>query len=156
MQNQPLSRPRLVRWIYDLLLHVFSACLDIFFREVYPRSTWRIPKRDAVIIVVAPHTNQFVDSVLLMRILKQHAGRRVSFLIAEKSLREPYVGPLASRMGALPVTRAMDNIRPGKGEIFLADPTGDTTLLCGHDVNFTMLSVGSLIILPRMGNESPE
>jgi glycerol-3-phosphate O-acyltransferase/dihydroxyacetone phosphate acyltransferase len=156
MQNQPLSRPRLVPWIYDLLLHVFSACLDIFFREVYPRSTWRIPKRDAVIIVVAPHANQFVDSVLLMRILKQHAGRRVSFLIAEKSLREPYVGPLASRMGALPVTRAMDNIRPGKGEIFLADPTGDTTLLCGHDVDFTMLSVGSLIILPRMGNESPE
>jgi glycerol-3-phosphate O-acyltransferase/dihydroxyacetone phosphate acyltransferase len=156
MQNQHLSRPRLVPWIYDPLLHVFSACLDIFFREVYPRSTWRIPKRDAVIIVVAPHANQFVDSVLLMRILKQHAGRRVSFLIAEKSLREPYVGPLAACMGALPVTRAMDNIRPGKGEIFLADPTGDTTLLCGHDVDFTMLSVGSLIILPRMGNESPE
>jgi glycerol-3-phosphate O-acyltransferase/dihydroxyacetone phosphate acyltransferase len=156
MQNQSLSRPRLVPWIYDLLLHVFSACLDIFFREVYPRSTWRIPKRDAVIIVVAPHANQFVDSVLLMRILKQHAGRRVSFLIAEKSLREPYVGPLASRMGALPVTRAMDNIRPGKGEIFIADPTGDTTLLCGHDVDFTKLSVGSLIILPMSGNESPE
>jgi glycerol-3-phosphate O-acyltransferase/dihydroxyacetone phosphate acyltransferase len=156
MQNQPLNRPRLVPWIYDLLLHVFSACLDIFFREVYPRSTWRIPRRDAVIIVVAPHANQFVDSVLLMRILKQHSGRRVSFLIAEKSLREPYVGPLASRMGALPVTRAMDNIRPGKGEIFLADPTGDTTLLCGHDVDFTKLSVGSLIILPKTGNESPE
>jgi glycerol-3-phosphate O-acyltransferase/dihydroxyacetone phosphate acyltransferase len=156
MQSQPLNRPRLVPWIYDLLLHVFSACLDIFFREVYPRSTWRIPKRDAVIIVVAPHANQFVDSVLLMRILKQHAGRRVSFLIAEKSLREPYVGPLASRMGALPVTRTMDNVRPGNGEIFLADPSGDTTLLCGHDVDFTKLSVGSLIILPKSGSERPE
>jgi glycerol-3-phosphate O-acyltransferase/dihydroxyacetone phosphate acyltransferase len=156
MQSQPLNHPRLVPWIYDLLLHVFSACLNIFFREVYPRSTWRIPKRDAVIVVAAPHANQFVDSVLLMRILKQHAGRRVSFLIAERSLREPYVGPLASRMGALPVTRAMDNIRPGKGEIFLADPTGDTTLLCGHDVDFTKLLVGSLIILPKSGSESPE
>jgi glycerol-3-phosphate O-acyltransferase/dihydroxyacetone phosphate acyltransferase len=156
MQRQPLNRPRLVPWIYDLLLHVFSACLDIFFREIYPRSTWKIPKRDAVIIVAAPHANQFVDSVLLMRILKQHAGRRVSFLIAEKSLREPYVGPLASRMGALPVTRAMDNVRPGKGEIFLVDPTGDTALLGGHDVNFTKLSVGSLIVLPKSGSENPE
>jgi glycerol-3-phosphate O-acyltransferase/dihydroxyacetone phosphate acyltransferase len=156
MPKQPLVRPRLVPWIYDLLLQVFSACLDIFFREVYPRSTWRIPKRGAVIVVAAPHANQFVDSVLLMRILKQHAGRRVSFLIAEKSLREPYVGPLASRMGALPVTRAMDNIRPGEGEIFLANPAGDGALLRGRNVDFTTLSVGSLIILPKSGNEGPE
>ncbi|KAM0698121.1 hypothetical protein Q7P36_001585 [Cladosporium allicinum] len=156
MQNQPPIRPQLVPWIYDLLLHVFSACLDIFFREVYPRSTWRIPKRGAVIVVAAPHANQFVDSVLLMRILKQHAERRVSFLTAEKSLREPYIGPLASRMGALPVARAMDNVRPGKGEVFLADPAGDTTLLHGRNVDFTTLSVGSLIILPKSGNESPE
>jgi glycerol-3-phosphate O-acyltransferase/dihydroxyacetone phosphate acyltransferase len=145
-----------VPWIYDLLLHVFSACLDIFFREVYPRSTWRIPKREAVIVVAAPHANQFVDSVLLMRVLKQHAGRRISFLIAEKSMRDPYIGPLAARMGALPVTRAMDNVRPGEGEIFLADPDGDTTLLCGRNVDFTKLSVGSLIILPKAGVESPE
>jgi glycerol-3-phosphate O-acyltransferase/dihydroxyacetone phosphate acyltransferase len=156
MPKRPLVRARLVPWIYDLLLQVFSACLDIFFREVYPRSTWRIPKRGAVIVVAAPHANQFVDSVLLMRILKQHAGRRVSFLIAEKSLREPYVGPLAVRMGALPVTRAMDNIRPGDGEIFLADPGGDGALLRGRDVDFTTLSVGSLIILPKLGNEAPE
>ena len=156
MQNQPPIRPQLVPWIYDLLLHVFSACLDIFFREVYPRSTWRIPKRGAVIVVAAPHANQFVDSVLLMRILKQYAGRRVSFLTAEKSLREPYIGPLASRMGALPVARAMDNVRPGKGEVFLADPASDTTLLHGRNVDFTTLSVGSLIILPKSGNESPE
>ena len=156
MQNQPPIRPQLVPWIYDLLLHVFSACLDIFFREVYPRSTWRIPKRGAVIVVAAPHANQFIDSVLLIRILKQYAGRRVSFLTAEKSLREPYIGPLASRMGALPVARAMDNVRPGKGEVFLADPASDTTLLHGRNVDFTTLSVGSLIILPKSGNESPE
>lgn len=153
---QSLLRPQLVPWIYDLLLHVFSACLDIFFREIHSRSTWRIPKRNPVIVVAAPHANQFVDSVLLMRILKQHAGRRVSFLTAEKSLREPYIGPLAVRMGALPVTRAMDNIRPGKGEVSLADPTGDKTLLRGRNVDFTTLSVGSLIILPKSGNDSPE
>jgi glycerol-3-phosphate O-acyltransferase/dihydroxyacetone phosphate acyltransferase len=156
MKKQPSVRPLLVPWIYDILLHVFSACLDIFFREVYPRSTWRIPKREAVIVVAAPHANQFVDSVLLMRVLKQHAGRRVSFLIAGKSLRDPYIGPLAARMGALPVARAMDNVRPGEGEIFLADPDGDTTLLRGRDVDFTKLQVGSVIILPKARDESPE
>jgi glycerol-3-phosphate O-acyltransferase/dihydroxyacetone phosphate acyltransferase len=156
MKKQPPVRPLLVPWMYDILLHVFSACLDIFFREVYPRSTWRIPKREAVIVVAAPHANQFVDSVLLMRVLKQHAGRRISFLIAEKSMRDPYIGPLAARMGALPVTRAMDNVRPGEGQIFLADPDGDTTLLSGRNVDFTKLSVGSLIILPKAGGGSPE
>lgn len=156
MEKQPPVRPLLVPWIYDLLLHVFSACLDIFFREVHPRSTWRIPKREAVIVVAAPHANQFVDSVLLMRVLKQHAKRRVSFLTAEKSMRHPYVGPLAARMGALPVARAMDNIRNGEGQIFLADPNGDTSLLRGRDVDSTKLSVGTLIILPKIGAESPE
>jgi glycerol-3-phosphate O-acyltransferase/dihydroxyacetone phosphate acyltransferase len=156
MKKQPPVRPLLVPWMYDILLHVFSACLDIFFREVYPRSTWRIPKREAVIVVAAPHANQFVDSVLLMRVLKQHAGRRISFLIAEKSMRDPYIRPLAARMGALPVTRAMDNVRPGEGQIFLADPDGDTTLLSGRNVDFTKLSVGSLIILPKAGGGSPE
>ncbi|KAL1584530.1 hypothetical protein WHR41_07084 [Cladosporium halotolerans] len=155
MQEQPTFRPLLVPWLYDLLLTLFSACLDIFFREVYPRSTWRIPRHEAVIIVAAPHANQFVDSILLMRILKEHAGRRVAFLIAEKSMRDPYIGPLAARMGALPVARAMDNIRPGQGEIYLAEPDGDRTVLRGRNVDFTALSVGSLIVLPRMGTESP-
>lgn len=91
-----------------------------------------------------------------MRVLKQHAGRRISFLIAEKSMREPYIGALAARMGALPVRRAMDNIRPGEGQIFLADPGGDATLIRGHNVDFTKLSVGTLIILPKVGKESPE
>jgi glycerol-3-phosphate O-acyltransferase/dihydroxyacetone phosphate acyltransferase len=156
MKKQPSVRPLLVPWIYDILLHVFSACLDIFFRDVYPRSTWRIPKREAVIVVAAPHANQFVDSVLLMRVLKQHAGRRVSFLIAGKSMRDPYISPLAARMGALPVARAMDNVRPGEGEIFLADPDGDTTLLRSRNVGFTKLQVGSMIILPKARDESPE
>lgn len=156
MQRQSPTRPLLVPWIYDVMLQVFSACLDIFFREVYPRSTWRIPKREAVIVVAAPHANQFVDSILLMRILKQHAGRRISFLIAEKSMKAPYIGALAARMGALPVARAMDNVRPGQGQIFLADPDGDATLIHGRDVDFTTLSVGTLIILPTTGKESPE
>jgi glycerol-3-phosphate O-acyltransferase/dihydroxyacetone phosphate acyltransferase len=155
-QVQLSGQPLLVPWIYDFLLGVFSICLDIFFREMYPRGAWRIPKREAVIIVAAPHANQFVDSLLLMRILKQHAGRRVSFLTAEKSMREPYIGSMAAYMGALPVVRPMDNIRPGHGEIYLPNPDGNPTLARARGVDFTTFSAGSVIILPRLGSESPD
>ncbi|KAF9697411.1 hypothetical protein EKO04_005153 [Ascochyta lentis] len=146
----------LVPWVYDLLLWIFSVCLDVFFREVFPRGAWRIPSRNAVIIIAAPHANQFVDSILLMRILKQHAGRRISFLIAEKSLREPYIGRMAACMGALPVVRAMDNVRPGPGQICLPDPDEHPTLVRACGVDFTTFTIGGLIILPRWGPEAPE
>jgi glycerol-3-phosphate O-acyltransferase/dihydroxyacetone phosphate acyltransferase len=155
-QNALYGQALLVPWIYDFWLGVFSICLDIFFREVYPRGAWRIPKREAIIIVAAPHANQFVDSLLLMRILKQHAGRRVSFLMAEKSMREPYIGRMAASMGALPVVRPMDHVRPGQGEIYLPSPDENPALVRARGVDFTRLSAGSLVILPRQGSENPD
>jgi glycerol-3-phosphate O-acyltransferase/dihydroxyacetone phosphate acyltransferase len=158
-QKQLPAQPLLVPVIYDVLLRIFSVCLDIFFREVYPRGAWRIPRQEALIIVAAPHANQFVDSVVLMRILKQYAGRRVSFLIAEKSMREPYIGRMAASMGALPVVRAMDQVKPGVGQIYLPDPDGNPTLVRGRGVDFmdpTKFSPGGLIVLPRVGSEAPE
>ncbi|KKY16015.1 putative glycerol-3-phosphate o [Diplodia seriata] len=153
-------RRPLVPWVYDIGVFIFTLCLDIFFREVYPRNAWRVPARGPVIIIAAPHANQFVDSALLMRILKHHAGRRVSFLIADKSMREPYIGAMAGRMGALPVVRAMDHIKPGPGKIYLPDPEGDPTLVRarGDGVDFTdsQFMVGGNIILPKVGEESPE
>lgn len=154
--DQPPRGPMLVPWIYDVLLWVFSVCLDVFFREVSPRGAWRIPKRDAVIIVAAPHANQFVDSILLMRILKQYAGRRVSFLIAKKSMGEPYIGRMAACMGALPVERAMDNVKPGQGQIYMPDPEGNPALIRARGVDFTTFTAGGMIILPRDGREPPE
>lgn len=127
----------LIPWLYDLVLHVFTFALDIFFREVYPRSSFRVPKAGPVIIVAAPHANQFVDGINLMRILKQHANRRVSFLVAEKSMKEPYIGRMAGWMGALPVARAMDNIKPGKGRILMPAPDDDPTLIRGIGTDFT-------------------
>lgn len=156
--KRPKAHQKLVPCIYDLALCIFTVCLDIFFREIYPRGAWKIPKDGPLIIVAAPHTNQFVDSVLLMRILKAHANRRVSFLIAEKSMREPYIGTMAGLMGALPVTRAMDNIKPAKGTVYLPEPDNDPNLIGGVDTDFTDSSfmVGGSIILPNGERQSPE
>ena len=54
-------------WLYDLLLWTFSIMLDLFFREVHPRSSWKVPKRGPVIFVAAPHANQVLASSQLSR-----------------------------------------------------------------------------------------
>ena len=50
--------PEMVPWIYDLVLWTMSILVDLFFREVHPRGSWRIPRKGPVIFVAAPHANQ--------------------------------------------------------------------------------------------------
>lgn len=139
----------LVPWLYDSVLWILTLALNIFFREVYPRNSFRVPQTGPVIIVAAPHANQFVDGINLMRILKQHANRRVSFLVAEKSMKEPYIGTISGYMGALPVARAMDNVKTGKGTIYMPNPDEDPTLIRGVGTDFTnpdFMTNGTLIL----------
>lgn len=46
---------------------------------------------------------QFVDSLVLMRIMKL-LNRRISWLMAAKSFDKPIIGPLAKLAGAVPVS----------------------------------------------------
>ncbi|KAJ5815053.1 hypothetical protein N7474_006830 [Penicillium riverlandense] len=128
--------PPLVGWLYDLVLWTFSVLIDLFFREVHPRGSWKIPRRGPIILVAAPHANQFVDSLVLMRVIRSEAHRRISWLIAEKSFRRKFIGFLARMIGTLPVARAMDNLKPGAGTVYLPDPVNQPTLLRGVDTNF--------------------
>ncbi|KAI9375294.1 hypothetical protein BJX61DRAFT_169231 [Aspergillus egyptiacus] len=128
--------PPLISWLYDLVLWTFSVLIDLFFREVHPRGSWKIPRRGPMIIVAAPHANQFVDSLILMRVLRSEAHRRVSFLIAEKSFRRKFIGLLARNIGTVPVARAMDMMKPGQGTVYLPDPVNNPTLLRGVGTNF--------------------
>lgn len=139
----------MIPWLYDLVLWLFTWALDLFFREIYPRGAWRIPEKGPVLIVAAPHANQFVDSAILMHLLKSQAKRRISFLIAQKSMNEPYIGTLASCMGALPVVRSMDLTKPGKGFLCLPDPEKEPTLVKGVNTDFTQsefMSGGSITV----------
>lgn len=122
-------------WIYDLVLWIFTACFDIFFREIRPRGAFRIPRKGPVLFVAAPHANQFVDPVILMNQVKQEAGRRISFLVAEKSMRRAAVGRMARSMNSIPVVRAQDNAKKGEGKIY-ADAE-DPTKIHGIGTQFT-------------------
>ena len=169
MKRKLTSRNNLV---YDVLLWAFSIITDLFFREIHPRSSWKIPRRGPVLFVAAPHANQvysgscsclitiaktylqFVDPLILMRVIRKEAHRRIAFLIAEKSMRRKFIGWAARSIGALPVGRAMDMTRASPGKIYLPDPVNDPTLVRGVNTNFDTFQVGGLIVLPSVNNSS--
>lgn len=141
-------------WVYDITLWLLSILLDLFFREVHPRSSWKIPKSGPVIFVAAPHANQFVDPLILFRVIRNEAKRRVAFLIAAKSLKRKWVGLFSRQMGSVGVGRALDETRPAKGRVYLPDPDNDPTLLKGVDTNFKSddFQIGGLVVLPSVKN----
>ncbi|KAK5132712.1 hypothetical protein LTR08_008678 [Meristemomyces frigidus] len=141
--------------VYDLFLWIFTVITDLFFREIHPRSTWRIPRKGPIIFVAAPHANQFVDPLILMRVVRQDAKRRIAFLIAEKSTRRKFVGFGSRLMRAVPVGRALDSKQAAKGRIWLADAAGEGTLIKGEGTDFMdgkLFTPGGLLVLPSVNN----
>jgi len=100
------------RWI---VLRLLSLCLAIFFRETAAFGEDRLPdaRTSSVIFVCAPHANQFMDPVMVMR----HAGRPVGFLTAAVSMRRLVVGTLARLLNSIPVERAQDMAVKGVGTV---------------------------------------
>jgi len=149
----PLREPERF-WVYDILLWTFSLIFDLFFREIHPRSSWKIPKSGPVIFVGAPHANQFIDPLILMRVIRQNAGRRLAFLIAEKSMKRKFIGTMARSVGAVSVGRALDSTTKAVGRVYLPDPSNDPTLIKGMGTDFTTkrFQPGGLIVLPPVKN----
>lgn len=141
-------------WVYDILLWTFSLIFDLFFREIHPRSSWKVPKSGPVIFVAAPHANQFIDPLILMRVIRQNAGRRLAFLIAEKSMKRKFIGTMARSVGAVSVGRALDSTTKAQGVIYLPNPDEDPTLVRGWGTDFTSkgFQIGGLIVLPSVNN----
>jgi hypothetical protein len=55
--------PKRTNFFYDLALWIFNIMLDVFFKEIRPRGSHRIPREGPVIFVVAPHVNQVSTSI---------------------------------------------------------------------------------------------
>lgn len=162
----------MIPWLYDFLLWTFSILVDLFFREVHPRGSWKVPRRGPVIFVAAPHANQvrlliisspgcctkltcwylqFVDPLILMRVIRTEAHRRAAFLIAEKSMRRRFIGRMARAVGAVPVGRALDSTKPATGQIYLPSPTEDPSLIRGVNTKFeSEAQPGGLLVLPTV------
>ena len=87
------------------------SAVDLFFRDVTHRNTFKVPARTPVIFVCAPHSNQLIDPLIVMRTCPRPAG----FLCAAKTLRKSIVGSIAKALDSIPVERPQDLRRPGKG-----------------------------------------
>lgn len=102
--------------IYWLVRRLFVCLTGLFFREVTVYGQDRIPDAGGVIFVAAPHSNQFVDPMILMRSSK---GRKIRFLMAASSFRRRFIGFFGRLIDSIPVERPADLARPGRGRIVL-------------------------------------
>jgi glycerol-3-phosphate O-acyltransferase / dihydroxyacetone phosphate acyltransferase len=91
-----------------------------------------------------------------MRTLRTECHRRAAFLIAAKSMDRFLIGWFARKVGAVPVGRALDMVKPATGTIYLPDPIGDPLLVRGIDTNFESdnVQVGGLLVLPSVGGSA--
>ncbi|KAG7927884.1 hypothetical protein KL925_002242 [Ogataea polymorpha] len=135
------------KFVYDLVLWTFTVIFDCFFREIRPRGAFRLPKSGPIIFVAAPHANQFVDPIVLMGQVKNETGRRISFLIAEKSHKRKFIGLISRSQMSIPVRRAQDCLKPAAGSIKI-DPENELHVF-GVDTQFTKVcQTKGLIALP--------
>lgn len=95
--------------------------------------------------------SKFVDPLILMRVIKTEAQRRIAWLIAEKSMKRKFIGGAARLLGPVSVGRALDSTKAGAGKISLPDPKGDPLLIRGIGTNFEkQAEVGGLLVLPTV------
>ncbi|KAI0306605.1 glycerol-3-phosphate O-acyltransferase [Multifurca ochricompacta] len=133
---------------YNIFLAVWATAINTFFREIRPRGAFNIPRDGPVIFVAAPHHNQFLDPVLLAMEVYRETQRRVSFLIAAKSMKRKAIGFFAKLMCCIPVSRAADDAKPGTGKMRLSPD--DPCTVFGEGTKFLAEFTPKMqIMLPR-------
>lgn len=134
---------------FDFIIWLLSNIFDCFFREIRTRGAFKIPNDGGpVIFVAAPHANQFVDPVILMDQVRKNLNRRVSFLIAESSLKITGIGFLARCLLTIGVVRPQDNLKFIEGKIKI-DPENPKRII-GIGTHFTRdCEEKGLIALPK-------
>ncbi|CCC68765.1 hypothetical protein NCAS_0B06810 [Naumovozyma castellii] len=140
------------KFAYDAILFFLTSIFHCFFREIRSRNSYKIPSSGPIIFVAAPHANQFVDPVILMEQVNKQVNRRVSFLIAEKSLHEAAIGFFARCVMAIGVVRPQDKLKLATGKITI-DPENPRRVI-GQGTKFLQdFKPRGLIGLPKsLGN----
>ncbi|KAG2111508.1 uncharacterized protein F5147DRAFT_744689 [Suillus discolor] len=138
---------------YEAALLFWRIVTQIFFREIRPRGAFNIPHKGPLIFVGAPHSNQFLDPLLLTLEVYRETHRHVQFLTAAKSLQRKAVGFFARLMDSIPVSRASDEAKPGTGLVYLSPD--DPCLVLGEGTKFkTEFTPKMQIMLPKSVNSA--
>jgi len=94
--------------------------MDLYFRDLSIGGLHKIlPINDgrAVIFACAPHVNQFVDPIVVMKVVAEKTRRHVSWMTAAKSFHRKDIGGFARALKCIPVVRPEDSERKGQGFI---------------------------------------
>ncbi|KAJ3127235.1 hypothetical protein HK098_006600 [Nowakowskiella sp. JEL0407] len=138
-----------------LLASTQKAHLKARLAELLPEQHWQleirvrglqhVPRDGPVLVVAAPHANQFIDPMILWT----HFPRRVSFLAAKKTMDKRGVGFFARAMNSIAVQRPQDLVTTCDGLIHLREPLTAPLIIHGRGTHFTkQLAVKDTIVLP--------
>ena len=120
-----------------------EALIELYFREYMAIGEEKIPDKGPVIFVCGPHSNQFLDPVVVSR----GTTRDIRYIIAAKSLRRRDVGWLFKYAEPVPVERQKDlKGKKGSGQVRLAGQR-----ILGTGTKFTEeigTKVGSSLVVP--------
>ncbi|KAJ6502580.1 glycerol-3-phosphate O-acyltransferase [Mycena sanguinolenta] len=151
METSPSRRSRGSKLSYEAAMLFWRTVTQIFFREVRPRGAFHIPRDGPVIFVGAPHSNQFLDPLLLSQEVLRETGRHVHFLAAAKSMERKAVGFFIRLMQSIPVARAADTATTGTGLIRLS-PNNPCVVLGSGTKFLSELTPRMQIMLPKSMN----
>jgi hypothetical protein len=130
--------------------------VSLFFREIKSVGTEKLPRDGPLILVCAPHSNQFVDPAVVLYLLPTDfytRGRRVGFLVAAKSWRRRVVGFFARMFDGVPVERPQDIARVGTGTLSVS--ADEPQVLRGVGTRFTAEAKAGDAIVFKHRCESP-
>ena len=107
----------LLNVIYFSIRIFFRVILSTVFSKIEIVGIENVPRKGPVIFT-GNHANQFVDA---LQVICANPFK-LSFLIAEKSWNRPVVGHLAKMVGCIPVARAQDAAKKGRGKVVSTAP----------------------------------
>lgn len=138
-------------WTYKLVQGFSSFSIDTFFGDVDVVGLDNIPATGPVILV-GNHKNQFVDAMMVVAVVR---SRKVSFLVAEKSMHRRFIGDGARMMGSIPVIRPQDRARAAQGIITGYDAESHRILGSGDCSFTTTLTKGEMLVLHGIKGVAP-
>ena len=102
--------------LYFIIRNIAELMIYSFFKEIHIIGEENLPKEGPVILC-GTHNSQYVDGMMLILT----SNRPVNFLIAEKSTRHKLLKHFVRFMNVVPVTRAIDHKKAGKGAIHVVN-----------------------------------
>jgi len=136
----------------EVVRAMMRAAVSLYFRECAFLGQENVPDEGALVVIGAPHGNQFLDPM----VLSQGMGREVSFLTAAKTLRRKDVGKLFAATNTIAVERPQDLKRAGVGRVVAEG--GGSARVSGRGTEFLREGVGpgwKLLLKNSAGKTSP-